>query len=350
MLISLRGRLAHAARTLAVAAVISVTAATAHADGITGAGATFPAPIYAKWGEEYAKTGGDKLNYQPIGSGAGVTQIINRTVDFGASDSPVSADRLKDKDLLQFPAVIGAEVMVVNVPGVDGNQLKLTGPLIGEIYLGHVRTWNAKEIQEINPGVKLPPIPIAPIYRADSSGTTSIFTNYLASVNPDFKVKIGAGNSVPWRTGIGGPGNSGVAASVQNTKGGIGYVEYAFATENKMQMPSIANRAGQYVRPSAPAFQAAATQADWVGAPNMAASMLNMGGDGTWPIVSATYILVPKTPADPKTATRVLKFFDWAFSNGGPTADKLHYVMLPQAAQDLARKSWLQVKGAWPGG
>jgi phosphate transport system substrate-binding protein len=339
-------------RVAAVATVLAGGIASASAQEITGAGATFPAPIYTKWGEQYKAAGGPALNYQAVGSGAGATQIINRTVDFGASDSPIASERLASNNLLQFPAVIGAVVVVVNVPGVDGNSLKLTGPLIADIYQGRIRMWNANEIKTLNPGVALPAVAIAPAYRADSSGTTSIFTNYLAAVSLPFQTNIGAGNSVPWKAGVGAPGNAGVAASVQNTKGGIGYVEYAYATENKMQTPMIENRAKKFAKPSVSSFNAAATQANWGSAPNMAASMINMSGDATWPIVSATYILVPKNPSDPARAAGVFKFFDWSFKSGGPAADQLHYIPLPATVQDQVRKKWSSIsvdgKAIWP--
>lgn len=332
-----------AVRAAAVAAVLTGGIAAAHAQDITGAGATFPAPIYTKWGEQYKAAGGPALNYQGVGSGAGVTQIINRTVDFGASDTPVASERLASQNLLQFPAVIGAVVVVVNIPGVDGNALKLTGPLVADIYQGRIRMWNAKEIKDLNPGVNLPAVAIAPAYRADSSGTTNIFTSYLAAVSLPFQTNIGTANSVPWKTGVGAPGNAGVAAAVQNTKGGIGYVEYAYATENKMQTPQLENRSKKFVKPTEAGFSAAAAQANWAGAANFAASMINMGGDTTWPIVSSTYILVPKNPSDPARATAVLKFFDWAFKSGKPAADQLHYITLPQSVQDSVRKKWATI-------
>ncbi len=344
MLNQLTRGLGRAVRAAAAATVLIGGVAAAHAQEITGAGATFPAPIYTKWGEQYKASGGPALNYQAVGSGAGATQIINRTVDFGASDSPVAPERLASNNLLQFPAVIGAVVVAVNIPGVDGNALKLTGPLVADIYMGRIRMWNANEIKALNPGVTLPAVAIAPAYRADSSGTTSVFTNYLAAVSLPFQTNVGAGNSVPWKAGVGAPGNAGVAASVQNTKGGIGYVEYAYATENKMQTPMIENRAKKYVKPSVAGFNAAASQANWANAPNMAANMLNMSGDTTWPIVSATYILVPKNPSDPARATAVFKFFDWAFKSGAPAADQLHYIPLPATVQDQVRKKWATIK------
>lgn len=355
MLIPLVRRLTPRSLGVALAALaIAASALTpeAHAQNITGAGATFPAPIYSSWGEDYAKDGGDRLNYQALGSGAGVTQIINRTVDFGASDSPVAPERLEKEQLLQFPAVIGAVVVIVNVPGVDGTKIRLNGELLGEIYVGRIRLWDDPKITALNPALKLPKIPISPAYRADSSGTTSIFTKYLSAVSPIFKERTGAGNSVAWRTGLGAPGNAGVAAAVKNIKGGIGYVEFAYAAENGMQALQLANANGKFISPSEPAFVAAAAQADWDKAKNMAANMLNMPGDMSWPIVSSTYILVPRNPKDPARTQSVLKFFDWAFRNGQPTADRLHYMMLPPEVQERVRTQWATLapagKPLWP--
>jgi phosphate transport system substrate-binding protein len=319
-------------------------AGVAQAEEITGAGATFPQPVYTRWAEQFSSASGDTLNYQGIGSGAGVTQIINRTVDFGASDAPVAPERLASNNLVQFPAVIGAVVVAVNTPGVDGNALKLTGPVIGDIYLGRIRMWNDRRIAALNSGVTLPAVAIAPVYRADSSGTTSIFTSYLGAVNLAFNTTIGAGSSVSWRAGIGAPGNAGVAGAIRNTRGAIGYVEFAYATENHMATPQLQNRSGAFVRPSTAAFAAAAATANWATAPNMAASMINTAGATNWPIVSATYILLPKNPADASHSLKVMQFFDWAFRNGQPAVDQLHYVPLPAAVQSQVRQRWCQVR------
>jgi len=350
VLIQLVRRMTGALGVFLAAAMLA--AAPAGAQDITGAGATFPAPIYSSWGEDYAKSGGARLNYQALGSGAGVTQIINRTVDFGASDSPVAPDRLKKEELLQFPAVIGAVVLVVNIPGIDGTKLKLTGAVLGEIYVGRVRMWNDPKIVALNPHLKLPQIPISPAYRADSSGTTNIFTKYLSGVSPIFKERTGAGNAVAWRTGLGAPGNAGVAAAVKNIKGGIGYVEFAYAAENGMQALMLSNGSGKFVSPTVPGFMEAAAQADWASAQNMAASMLNMPGETSWPIVSATYILVPRNPKDAARTQRVLQYFDWSFRNGSETADRLHYIMLPTAVHDRVREQWATLladgKPLWP--
>jgi phosphate transport system substrate-binding protein len=328
----------------AVATMASVGVSAASADEITGAGATFPQPVYTRWAEQYGAQGGDSLNYQGIGSGAGRTQIGNRTVDFGASDSVPAPEWVANNHLVMFPAVIGSVVIAVNVPGVDGNALKLTGPIIGDIYLGRIRMWNDRRIAAINPGMSFPAIAIAPVYRADSSGTSDIFTHYLAAVNLAFGTTVGAGSSVSWRAGIGAPGNAGVAGAIQNTRGGMGYVEYAYATENNMQTPMLQNRAGQYIRPTPAAFAAAAATANWATAVNMAPSMINTGGAANWPIVSATYILLPLNPSDAGRSLNVMKFFDWAFNNGQGAADQLHYIMLPDAVRNAVRQRWCQVQ------
>jgi phosphate transport system substrate-binding protein len=350
VLIQLARRLATALAAIALFAI----PVTAQAQGITGAGATFPAPIYSGWGEDYAKAAPSigRLNYQALGSGAGVTQIINRTVDFGASDSPVAPERLEKEQLLQFPTVIGAVVLIVNIPGVDGSKIKLTGELLGEIYVGRVRLWNDPKIVALNPTLKMPQIPISPAYRADASGTTSIFTNYLSRVSPIFKQRTGAGNSVAWRTGLGAPGNAGVAAAVKNIKGGIGYVEFAYAAESNFDALQMENGSGNFVNPSVPGFMEAAAQADWANATGLAADMLNTRGEISWPITSATYVLVPKNPRDPAATQRVFRFYDWAFRNGAATADRLHYVMLPPEVQDRVRAAWSTLapagKPLWP--
>jgi phosphate transport system substrate-binding protein len=329
---------------LAAAAAMASFAGAVSAEEFTGAGATFPAPLYTRWAEQYAAANGDTLNYQAIGSGAGVTQIINRTVDFGASDTAVAPERLASQNLLQFPAIIGGVVIAVNIPGVDGDNLRLTGPLVADIYLGRIRMWNDRRIAAINPGLTLPAVAIAPTYRADSSGTTNIFTNYLASVSLPFQTTVGAGNSVSWRAGVGAPGNAGVAGAIRNTRGGFGYVEYAYAKQNNMQTPQLQNRSGQWVRPGTAGFAAAAAGANWANAPNLAVSMINTAGQANWPIVGPTYILVPKNPSDPDRARRVLAFFDWAFRNGQPAADQLHYIMLPDSVRNTIRQRWAQVR------
>lgn len=333
------------ARVLAISAVAATTVAgIAAADDITGAGSSFAAPIYTKWAEQSGAQGGAKLNYQSVGSGAGQTQIINRTVDFGASDAAVSADRLEANHLLQFPTCVGAVVIAVNLPGVDGSKLKLTGDIVADMYMGKIRMWNDKRIKAINPGLKLPALAVAPAYRADSSGTTSIFTDYLGKVSPSFKDTVGVGTSVSWKAGVGAPGNAGVAGAVTNTKGALGYVEYAYATENHMQVAMLSNHNGKFVAPSSASFAAAAAGADYTADPNMAVNMNDTAGDGNWPIVGATYVLLPTNPTDTARSASVMKFFDWSFKNGKPAADQLHYIMLPEKVYDMIRSRWSKVE------
>jgi phosphate transport system substrate-binding protein len=335
-----------AAAVVALAATTTLAPAAVAAD-ITGAGATFPAPVYAAWGAEYKAKTGNSLNYQGIGSGGGQTQILSRTVDFGASDAPMADAKLADGKLLQFPTVIGSVVPIVNLDGIAANQLKLTGKLVADIYLGKVAKWSDKAIADLNPGVKLPDIAILPIYRSDSSGTTFVFTSYLAEISPDWKSGVGAAQSVKWVAGNGAKGNDGIAATVKNAKGAIGYVEFVYAAANSLNTVQLENKAGKFVAPSVPAFQAAAANADWKGAKNFAASMLNTAGDTTWPIVSATYILLPKNPADAGKAAEVMKFFDWAYASGDDIAVKQHYIPLPATVKDAVRAAWAaEVKDA----
>jgi phosphate transport system substrate-binding protein len=314
--------------------------AQAQAQDITGAGATFPAPVYAKWGEAAGAAIGIKLNFQAIGSGGGQNQIINRTVDFGASDAPVEDARLKQNNLLQFPTVMGAVVPIVNLPGIEANKLQLTGELLADIYLGKITKWNDPRLVEANRGLKLPSLAIAPVYRADGSGTTFVFTSYLSAVSPEWKDKVGASPSVKWAAGNGAKGNDGVAATVKNVKGGIGYVENAYATTNKLTTTQLRNRSGKFVTPTLAAFTAAAAAGDWAHADNYAVSLIDLSGDTAWPIVSATFILVPKDAKDATRAANVLKFFDWAYKNGGDIAKGLDYIALPTAVQDSVRGAW----------
>jgi phosphate transport system substrate-binding protein len=309
------------------------------AGGISGAGATFPAPLYAKWAETYRSTGGT-LNYQAIGSGGGIKQIKAKTVDFGASDKPLKPDELAAAGLYQFPTVVGGVVPVVNLTGITPGRIKLTGQLLGDIFLGKVNRWNAPQIASLNPGVPLPNMPITVVHRSDGSGTSFLFTSYLAMKNPEWASKIGASDAVAWPTGIGGKGNDGVAAFVKQTAGSIGYVEYAYAKQNKSSFVLIQNKDGQYPRPEASAFAAAAGDASWSSAPGNYVLLLDQPGAGTWPISGATFILVYKTPANPDQTRRVLQFFDWAYKNGDGAARALDYVPLPGQVKDLVRKQW----------
>lgn len=318
----------------------SLFAGGALAADITGAGATFPAPVYQDWAVAYKAKTGIGLNYQAIGSGAGQTQIFNRTVQFGASDAPVKEEKLAEHKLLQFPTVIGSVVPIVNLEGIKADQLKLSGPVLAEIYLGTVSKWNDPKIAKLNPGVKLPDQAIVPVYRADGSGTTYVYTSYLNDVSADWKSKVGSATSVSWPTGTGGKGNAGVAGTVKNTSGAIGYVEYVYASQNSLVTIQLENKAGKFVSPTVPAFQAAAANADWDHAKDFAASMINTPGDTTWPIVSATFILLPKEPKTAADGTEVIKFFDWAYINGDDAAVKLHYIPLPDSVKERVRKAW----------
>jgi phosphate transport system substrate-binding protein len=313
----------------------ALLAQPAFAQQITGAGGTFPAPVYAKWGEAAKAAIGVELNYQAIGSGGGQNQIINRTVDFGASDAPMDAEKLAANHILQIPTVMGAVVPIVNLPGVATDELKLTGELLAEIYAGKITKWNDPKLVELNRGVKLPSLAIAPVYRADASGTSYVFTSYLSAVSPDWKKDVGANTSVKWPAGAGAKGNDGVAGTVKNTRGGIGYVENAYATQNKLTTTQLRNKAGDFVKPTMATFTAAASSADWAGAKNFAVSLVDQAGATSWPIVSATFLLLPEDPKDPARAANVAKFITWAYQNGAQIATSLDYIPLPKSVQDI---------------
>ncbi len=333
--------------SVSLVALVAGCAFAAHAQqAITGAGATFPAPVYTKWGEEAKSAIDIHLNYQAIGSGGGQNQILNRTVDFGASDAPMDKAKLQSGNLLQFPTVMGAVVPIVNIPGVTDNGLKLTGEVLADIYLGKITKWDDPKIAEINQGVKLPSLAIASVHRADGSGTSFVFTSYLSAVSPEWKDKVGAATSVSWPAGAGAKGNDGVAATVYNTRGGIGYVENAYATQNHIPTTELRNKAGKFVKPTIESFSAAAESGDWTGAQNYAVSLVDMPGEKSWPIVSPTFIELPKNPTDPARSANVMKFFDWAYKNGDETARKLEYITLPDKVQDAVRASWRkEIKG-----
>ena len=326
--------------TTALALGLGVFAFAAQAQQITGAGATFPAPVYAKWGEAAKAAIGLELNYQAIGSGGGQNQILNRTVDFGASDAPMDPAKLESGKLLQFPTVMGAVVAIVNLPGIAANQIKLTGELLTEIYAGKITRWNDPKLVELNKGVALPNLAIAPVYRADGSGTTFVFASYLSAVSPEWKAKVGAATSVKWPAGTGAKGNDGISATVANLKGAIGYVENAFASQNHLTTVQLRNKDGQFVAPTEAAFSAAAASGDWVNAKNFAVDLIDQPGAKSWPIVSATFILLPKDPKDPARSANVMKFFDWVYKSGDPIAKGLEYIALPTAVKDAVRKAW----------
>ncbi len=313
--------------------------ASAQGAQITGAGASFPNPVYQKWGEAGKAATGISLNYQSVGSGAGINQIKNRTVDFGATDAPLTQAQLDEANLMQFPSVMGSLVPIVNIPGVENEAMKLTGELIAEIYMGKVTKWNDPRIVEMNPGLTLPNLAIAPAYRADGSGTTFVWVSYLAAVSPEWKEKVGVGTSVRFPTGTGARGNEGVAGTVKNIRGAIGYVENAYAITNKLVTTQLRNKAGHFVKPTQESFIAAASNADWT-APGMAASLIDQHGATSWPIVSPTFILLPKNPTDGTRSLNVMKFFDWAFKNGAALAQELEYIPLPGAVQNAIRAAW----------
>ena len=315
-------------------------AASAQAVDITGAGATFPNPVYQKWAEAYKAKSGTAVNYQSVGSGAGIKQIEANTVDFGATDKPLGADELKSNDLVQFPAVIGGIVPIVNLPGITSNQLKLDGATIGGIFLGTIKTWDDPALKKANPGVNLPSTPVTVVHRSDGSGTTFNFTYYLGSVNADWQAKVGAATAVDWPAGVGGKGNEGVSALVQQTPGAIGYVEIAYALQNKLTYTQVQNRDGFYVEPKLSAFQAAASNADWSSQPGYGVILANQPGKDSWPITAATFILVHGKQSDAAKGKAVLDFFGWSFSNGQKMAEDLLYVPLPDALVKQIAGTW----------
>jgi phosphate transport system substrate-binding protein len=329
-------------RLLTTAFLAAGLIATTHAQDVTGAGASFPAPLYAKWADAYAKATGSKINYQSVGSSAGIRQIKGKTVDFGASDAPLTDAELAKDGLVQFPTVMGGVVPVVNVAGVGAGQLKLSGPVLGDIFLGKITKWNDAAIAGLNPGVKLPDAAIAVVRRADGSGTTFIFTNYLSKVNPDWKAKVGEGAAVNWPTGAGGKGNEGVAAFVQRLPNSIGYVEYSYAKANKMAHTQLRNAAGQFVNPDDLTFKAAAAGAAWD--KTFYQILTEQPGKDAWPITGATFIVMHKAQDKPAQATATLKFFDWAYANGDAMAISLDYVPMPDAVKAQIRKSWAEIK------
>jgi phosphate transport system substrate-binding protein len=318
--------------------LVAVSAVGVQAQDVTGAGASFPAPIYAKWADSYYKATGAKINYQSVGSGAGLKQIKAKTVDFGASDAPLKDDELAKDGLVQFPMVIGGVVPVVNVKGITGGQLKLTGAVLGDIFLGKVTKWNDAAITGLNPGVGLPDEQIQVVRRADGSGTSFIFTNYLSKVNAEWKEKVGEGTAVNWPAGAGGKGNEGVSAFVQRLPNSIGYVEYAYAKQNKMSYVQLKNKDGAFVSPDDVNFKAAAAGADW--AKSFYQVLTDQPGKDSWPITGATFILMHKLQDKPEKATASLKFFEWAYTSGDKSAEDLDYVALPATLKDLVRKQW----------
>lgn len=324
-----------------------LAAGSAHATDITGAGATFPYPVYSKWADTYKKETGVGMNYQSIGSGGGIKQIIAKTVNFGASDKPLTPEELDKEGLMQFPTVMGGVVPVINVSGIDAGKLKLDGPTLANIYLGKITKWNDPAITAMNKDMKLPDDDITVVHRSDGSGTSFIFTNYLSKVSPEWKSIVGEGTSVSWKAGTGGKGNEGVASYVQRIKGSIGYVEYAYALQNKMNAVQMKNREGQFVSANQESFEAAAAGARWDKAPGFYEILTDEAGKESWPIAGATFILMHKVQDTAQAGTEVLKFFDWAYKNGDKLASELDYVPMPDSVVKLIHDAWkAQIKDA----
>jgi phosphate transport system substrate-binding protein len=334
-------------KSVAAAALATVAMSSAFAADITGAGATFPFPIYAKWAEGYKAATGNGLNYQSIGSSGGIRQIKAKTVSFGATDAPMSGDDLQKEGLVQFPAIIGGTVPVLNLDGFKPGELRVTGPVLADMFLGNISNWNDPKLAALNPGKKLPDQAITVVHRADGSGTTFNFTDYLTVVSKDWADKVGKGAAVKWpaSTSVGGKGNEGVAANVNRVKGSIGYVEYAYVKKNNMNFMQLQNADGKYVAPDDLTFAAAAAGADWFSVPGMGVSMVNAKGANSWPISTASFILMYKEPTDKAASAEVLKFFDWAFINGKKMAQDLDYVPLPDTLTAAIRtRVWNQIQ------
>ena len=318
------------------------TPSMARAADISGAGATFPYPIYSKWADAYKKATDVGLNYQSIGSGGGIKQIKAKTVTFGASDMPLKPEELDAAGLVQWPQVMGGVVPVINLKGLKSGEIKLSGAVLGSIYLGEVKKWNDERIKALNPGVTLPNTHIAPVYRSDGSGTNFLFTDYLSKASQEFGTQIGANTSVQWPAGIGAKGNEGVANMVKQTEGAIGYVEYAYAKQNNIPYAALLNKDGKAVMPTIQAFQAAAANADWANAKGYYVILTDEPGAESWPITGASFILMPASPKDPAAAAEALKFFDWAFKDGAKLASDLDYVPMPENVVEMVRKTWTE--------
>ena len=325
-------------------AALSAIATVSFAQDVTGAGATFPAPLYAKWADAYNKANGARMNYQSVGSGAGLNQIRAKTVDFGASDMPLKDEQLAKDGLVQFPTVIGGVVPVVNIKDIKPGQIKLTGQVLGDIFLGKITKWNDAALTALNPGVPLPDAAISVVRRADGSGTSFIFTNYLSKVNPEWRAKVGEGTAVNWPTGAGGKGNEGVASYVSRLPNSIGYVEYAYVKQNKMTYTLLKNKDGNFAEPDDANFKAAAASADW--SKTFYQVLTEQSGKDAWPLTGATFIMMQKVQDKPVSASNALKFFEWAYTNGDKMSAELEYVALPDAVKALVRKQWAEIKDA----
>lgn len=334
-------------KQVSIGVALSAAALTAHAVDITGAGASFPYPAYAKWAAKYHEEVGHRINYQSIGSGGGQQQIIAKTVDFGASDDPMKADALKEHNLLQFPAIIGGVVPVINIQGIKPGELKLSGAVLADIYLKKITKWNDDAIKALNPDLELPNASIIVVHRSDGSGTTFNWTNYLSKVSSDWKSTVGEGKAVKWPVGQGGKGNEGVAAYVRQLKNSIGYVEYAYAKQNNLSWAQLQNKDGNFVQPSEETFAAAAANADWNSAPGMGVVLTDEPGADSWPITAASFILMHKVQDKPENGKAVLQFFDWAFKNGQKMASELDYVPMPESVVNQIAEIWkTEVKAA----
>lgn len=327
--------------------LMAIVSFATHAQNITGAGATFPYPVYAKWAEAYNKSTGVTLNYQSIGSSGGIRQINNKTVTFGATDAPVKGEDLDKNNQVQFPAIIGGTVPIVNLEGFKPGELRITGPVMAEVFMGTITKWNDPKLVAINPGKSLPDQIITVVHRADGSGTTFNWTDYLATVSKEWADRVGRGAAVKWlpNTAVGGKGNEGVAANVARIKGSIGYVEYAYVKKNKLTYLQLQNKSGKFVHPDDLTFAAAAAGADWFSVPGMGLSIVDQRGDNVWPVSTASFIVMYKDPADKNASQEVLKFFDWSFKNGKKMSEELDYVHLPEKLQNEIRsKVWTQIK------
>ena len=329
-------------RSASALLLLAASAGLSQAQEMTGAGATFPAPLYAKWADAYNKATGARMNYQSVGSGAGLNQIRAKTVDFGASDMPLTDEQLAKDGLVQFPTVVGGVVPVVNIKGINPGQLKLTGQVLGDIFLGKISKWNDPAVTALNPGLPLPDAAIAVVRRADGSGTSFLFTNYLSKANAEWKAKVGEGTAVNWPTGAGGKGNEGVASYVNRLPNSIGYVEYAYVKQNKMTYALMKNKDGNFAEPDDANFKAAAAGADW--SKTFYQVLTDQPGKESWPLTGATFIMMQKAQDKPATASNTLKFFEWAYDNGDKMAEELEYVPLPAAVQNLVRKQWGEIK------
>jgi len=330
-----------------IATLLASITLVAHSGDITGAGATFPFPIYSKWAEAYKRDTGIGLNYQSIGSSGGIRQINAKTVAFGATDAPVSGENLDKQGQVQFPAIIGGTVPVVNLDGFKPGELRITGPVLADVYLGNIAKWNDPKLTALNPGKKLPDEPITVVHRADGSGTTFNWTDYLATVSPEWLSKVGRGATVKWpaASSVGGKGNEGVAANVNRIRGSIGYVEYAYVKKNGMTFLQLQNKSGKYVSPDDLTFAAAADGADWFSVPGMGLSIVDQKNPNAWPVTSASFIIMYKNPDDKEQSKQVLKFFDWAFKNGRKMSEELDYVHLPDSlTKQIRERVWSQIK------